>query len=120
MIYSYSVSRERSALITILADYPGGLRWNEKTKKRLRLAAMKYIGAKANKEQRDLMRAEIDILHTVYYSFGDVRLYILVATHTCYETGEPTCFALNPTFVESIKGAYPRVRYSQRKKGAYA
>ena len=96
MIYSYSVSRERVALITILSGYPGGIPWNEKTKKQLRLAAMKYIGAKANKEQRDLMRAEIDLLQTAYYVLGGNRLYVLVATRTCFKTGEVTRVALNP------------------------
>ena len=107
MIYSYSASRERLALITILADYPGGIPWNEKTIKRLRFAAMAYIGqpaAKATKAQRDLMRAEIDLLQTANYIFGGDRVYILAVTRTSYKTGETTRVALNPEFIKSGKG----------------
>jgi len=108
MSFSVSVSRERWALITILADYPGGIRWDEKTKKRLRFAAMAYIGqpaTKASKAERGLMRAEIDLLQTAYFltSNGN-RLHILVVTATSFETDEVTAVALNPELVGIIEG----------------
>lgn len=108
MSFLLSVSRERCALITILADYPGGIRWNETTKKWLRFAAMAYIGqpaAKATKAERGLMRAEIDLLQTAYFltSNGN-RLHILVVTATSFETDEVTAVALNPELVGIIEG----------------
>ena len=106
--FDLTISRERLALITILADYPGGISWDETRKKRLRSAAMAYIGqpaAKATKAQRDLMRAEIDLLQTGYFllPFGN-RLHILVVTRTSFETDEVTYVALNPELVKSVKG----------------
>ena len=108
MIISYSVSRERLALIEILADLPGGIPWNEKTRKKLRLCAMDYIGqppAKATKAQRELMRAEIDLLQTAYFTLPNGNwLLILVVTATSFATGKVTDVALNPELVKSVKG----------------
>lgn len=113
-------ARRMLALITILTEKRGGIRWNEEGKRWLRLQAMALMGqpaATASKAQSDLMRAEIERLGTEALlvspygrkrskrSKGETeRISILTATHTSGETGEVTRIALNPALAESMMG----------------